>query len=728
MTVTKVEMYKGVPTLLINDIPYPPYLYFFCVPLEKYIKHFHDAGVRIYTWGWGSIIPHSMDIGWYGPGKHDYEHFDREVEQIVKADPEAYLLPRLAVTPPSWWYDLHPDEMCVFDNGIKEGVSMASKIWREEASEALAKFISHVRSSPYKDHFIGYQITGGRNEWFYTHRIDAFPDYSEPMLYGFREWLRNKYENDTSALRRSWKIPDVDFDNATLPTRMEKMKADMNLFRDPSASRRVSDYFEFHSDTVAEALIHFCKIGKEATNNESIFGAFYGYIISAAGFPSLPQHWGQQALLKVLESNYVDFLCAPYGYSYRGPGGVDRPQAVIDSVTLHGKLWFTECDPVTSLAPSGVVGGRANALDETLGVIKRDFGNVLTRGIGMWWMDIDRQGGRYVHPEIMSCISKLKKIGDASFNLDRSYKGGLAVIVDEQTPFYMKPNNNLTYPLIYTQIIHGLSRIGTPYDIYLHDDLSHANFPDYKLYVFLNTFYLTKDEREAIKKKVQRNGNTAVWIYAPSFMEENGFSIEAMHDLTGINIACREVKYWVGGGVYNVTETVDGCPQHVYLTNFDHPITKTVPPNTIFGTDSHIGPVFYCNDPDATTLGRLITPHAWRYIHELPVFCVKEFDNWKSIFIGVPNVPSNILRNIAKYAGVHIYSDYDDVVYANDNFLVVHTKHAGRRTLRLPKECDVYDLFKDESIAKHSKEFTVELPQYHTAFYFLGDVKQLYKR
>lgn len=729
MTIAKVQMHKGVPTLFINDTPYSACTYFFCVPIEKYIKKFRDAGVKIHTWGWSATIPHSMDIGWYGPGRYNYDAFDKQVEKILKADPQAYLFPRLAVSPPFWWYDLHHDEMCTYDSGEREGVSMASKVWRKEAGEALVSFIKHVRRRPYKDNFIGYQITGGRNEWFYTHRIVAFPDYSKPMLLGFREWLRGKYEDDASALRSSWNIPDVDFDNATLPTRAERMRADLNLFKNPSVSRRVSDYYEFHNDSVAEALIHFCKLGKEITNNESLFGAFYGYMVSAAGFPSLPQHWGHQALKKVIESNYVDFLCAPYGYSYRGPGGVDRPQAVIDSVRLRGKLWFTECDPVTFLASTGGAWqpGRAETLNETIGVIKRDFGNVLTRGDGMWWMDIEMQGGRYDHPEVMDCISRLKRIADGSLDLDRTYKGGIAVIVDEQTPFYMKPGFELTYPLIYMQIILGLSWIGTPYDIYLHDDLSHANFPDYKLYVFLNTFYLTKDEREAVKKRVQRNNSTVVWMYAPGFIGEDGFSTENMRDLTGMSIAYREANYHVGFGLYPLDEPLDGCPQRVYLTNFDHPITRGIPPHTTFGTDTSIGPIFYCNDPEAVTLGRLITPHASRFAPELPVFCVKEFKDWKSIFVGVPNVPSNVLRSIAKYAGVHVYSDYDDVVYANYNFLAVHTKHPGERTIRLPKKCDVYDLFKEEFVAKNANEFTVDLRQYETALYFLGDIKELYK-
>ena len=719
MTVAKVEMYRGVPTLFIDGVPHFAYVYFFAAN-DKYIPDFAKAGVHIYTWGWSKVIPHSMEMGWIGPGKYDYRKLDRDVKRILKADPQAYIFPRVAVSPPNWWYDLHPEEMNTYDNGEKEGVCVASRIWRQEAGKAFVNLISHIRNAPYRDHFIGYQVTGGFNEWFNVYHNRPFSDYSRPMVDAFREWLRKRYEDDVSLLRDSWKKPDVDFQNATIPTRDERLRTDLNLFREPSISRHVSDYYEFYSDAVADALIYFCKLGKEATSAESIFGAFYGYLIGAACWPTAFSRWGHQALKKVLDSPYVDFLCAPYTYYRRGPGGFDGPQVPIESVKLHGKLWFTECDTWTFLTDFEHARERGTipkSLEETLGVLKRDFSNALTRGVGLWWMDIMLEGGWYDHPGIMDCIARMKRIADQSLNLDRSYQGGVAVIVDEHSAHYLKPGYELTYPLIYMQSLLHLSRIGTPYDLYLHDDLSNPSMPSYRLYVFLNTFYLTEEERRAIKSKVQRDGSTALWVYAPGFIGENGFSPENIYDLTGMRIAYKKVSHFYPSPPH-------GAPLHVYLTNFDHPITTGLPPNTVFGTDNSIGPYFYCIDPEAITLGNLLSPHCG-VLPELPGFCVKEFDDWRSIFVGAPNIPSNVLRNIAKYAGVHIYSDDDDVVYANNNFLAIHTNHAGKRTIRLPRRCSVYDVFEDRLVAEDVGEFVDDLPQYTTALYFIGDAEQL---
>jgi len=678
-----------------------------------------------------------MDMGWIGQGKYDYSKLDKEVKVILNADPQAYIIPRVAVSAPSWWLKVHPGEVIVFHDGGRQHTSMASRVWLEEASNALINFIKHIRNASYGDHIIGYQLTGGVNEWFYvSHEERRFPDFSKASLCAFRIWLRRKYNNDVSALQKAWKMPKIDFEGVTIPDKAKRLRTDLNLLRDPSISRHVSDYYEFFSEVNADALLHFCKVGKKITENESIFGAFYGYISNVYSCP-YPQHLGHQALRKVLESPYIDFLCAPYQYYNRGPGGTDASQSIVETVKLHKKLWFTECDHPTFLAKgnykiydtpisektSNVIKGLEKRIregripppKETLGIMKRDFSHRFVRRVGMGWMDLIPKQGWYHHPEIKKFIARTKEIIEKSYYLDRFYKGEIAVIVDEETPYYVKPGYELFYPLVYLQDRCGLSKIGTPYDTYLHNDLSNSSMPDYKLYIFLNTLYLTKEERRAIKNKVQRNGSTVVWLYAPGFISEKGFSIENVRDLVGMKIFYRESEYNLPSG--------SGGPLQLYLTDFNHPITKGISSGTFFGTDSAVGPIFYCDDPTVKTLGRLLP--APEGIFCPPGFTIKEFDDWTSIFIGAPNVPSSILRNIARYAGCHIYCDDDDIVYASKYFLSVHASKGGYKKIQLPRKSDVYDVFDEKLIAKDVKEFTCQLQQYDTRLYFLGNISKI---
>ena len=83
-----------------------------------------------------------------------------------------------------------------------------------------------------------------------------------------------------------------------------------------------------------------------------------------------------------------------------------------------------------------------------------------------------------------------------------------------------------------------------------------------------------------------------------------------------------------------------------------------------------------------------------------------------------PNVPSNVLRSIAEYAGVHIYSYSDDVLYADRNFICIHTVKPGEKRIFLPRKADVYDEISGNLIAKETKEFTDKLEAGETKLYY----------
>jgi hypothetical protein len=69
-----------------------------------------------------------------------------------------------------------------------------------------------------------------------------------------------------------------------------------------------------------------------------------------------------------------------------------------------------------------------------------------------------------------------------------------------------------------------------------------------------------------------------------------------------------------------------------------------------------------------------------------------------------------LLRNIARGAGVHIYDDADDQVFASERLLAVHVRYAGERVIRLPQASNVYDPFRKRYVAQKAKEFRVFVP------------------
>jgi hypothetical protein len=80
-----------------------------------------------------------------------------------------------------------------------------------------------------------------------------------------------------------------------------------------------------------------------------------------------------------------------------------------------------------------------------------------------------------------------------------------------------------------------------------------------------------------------------------------------------------------------------------------------------------------------------------------------------------------VLRNIARWAGVHIYSDAGDVLYANKCLLGVHTVAGGERVFRLPRRAEaIYDLFEQKIIAQNVSEFRATLAPLSTAGFRFG--------
>ena len=54
------------------------------------------------------------------------------------------------------------------------------------------------------------------------------------------------------------------------------------------------------------------------------------------------------------------------------------------------------------------------------------------------------------------------------------------------------------------------------------------------------------------------------------------------------------------------------------------------------------------------------------------------------------------MRGIAKFAGVHVYCDSEDVLYVGRRYITFHAASSGKKTLRFPKKCDVYEVYEDK--------------------------------
>jgi hypothetical protein len=350
--------------------------------------------------------------------------------------------------------------------------------------------------------------------------------------------------------------------------------------------------------------------------------------------------------------------------------------------------------------------------DQSIPIYQRNFAQVVTHGIGITWMESSYfVESPLIHDESRRWHDRFQQLGTWALQLDRTPRSEVAVFLDDESFYYEAIRNNIDMPLIWQQRVINLNRFGAPHDLYLLNDLLTGKLPDYKLHVFLNPFHLNNERRRALKEVVCRDGKTALWLYAAGYVNENAgdqaVSVENMTDLTGFRFG-KGGSYW-------------GPFMHV--TNFRHPITQGIAQDLFWGSTRSIAPNFYFEDPDATVLGEVVLGLGrCRGGLGIKTFGAGEPERaWTSVYCATPNVPAPVLRGIARNAGVHLYSEEGDVLYATADLLAAHTVSGGPRCFKLPRQAEVvYDLFHDRVLARNTTQFDVELAPKSSAFYYVG--------
>lgn len=727
MTTAQVKLHNGTPTLFLDGQPaFAGYLWASgpeseSYPMAEVARAYARAGIHLHAFDVGTGGPAPE---WRGPGDGRRDHFDfstvaARLGRILDVDPDARFHLRVHLEMGGeqgrWWRELYPAE-CELDSISRRSTqSFASTVWRAQANAFLRAYIAHLQATGLADYVIAYQTGAGHTgEWVKgdTSMWDYCGDYSAPMQQHFRAWLRQTYHDDADTLRTTWANDSVTFENAAVPPAAAQLTTTHQSFRDPRREQAVIDYYRCLADLCSDLIIDFNRTVKEATHGQALAGAFYGYLLELAwnaGFFSegedslygTTQRSGHLGLAKVLRSPHVDFLVSPYSYGFRGIGGTGCAMPPTESLRLHGKLYIFEEDTRTCLAPRDAGFGRAATLADSRAILQRNCAEVLTRGLGIWWLGHSSHIDPVQEPAFAPLLAQFRALGDFALRLDRAPAAEIAVLVDDESFYYEALTNDLDLPLIFQQRLWGLPRLGAPSDYYLLQDFIEGRLPPYKLYVFLNAFRLDAARRAALQRELQRDGRVALWIYAPGYIADAP-DVAAMTALTGIG--------------FDKGKHVWGPLLH--LVDFTHPITAGLPQDLFWGTNSRLGPVFHVEDADATVLGNVVYSQG----RCEPGFVVKTFPAWTSIYSAAPNIPAPVLRGIARFAGVHLYSEAGDVLCASRQLLGLHTLAGGPRALALPQPVEViYDLFAEKTVARDTQHFDVTLPPKSTALYFCGE-------
>jgi len=612
----------GVPSLLINDEPCAPFAYMSYLGEKAWYKEAAEAGIHLYCFpaylGDRGINSNS-GIGpfrpaiWRGEGKFDFSSIHKDFAEILSADPEARVIIRFHLDPPTWWDKAHPEACCLLPDGTTFRQCFASPVWRDATQEALRHCLSWLLQSEYARHLIGIHIAaGGTEEWFYHFR-DGFHDRSPARTEAFRQWLGETYTSDAD-LKQAWRDPNVTLQTAR-PADISGVKRSKR-WRDPSQEQETIDTFRFHAQTMADNITVFCRLVKEVSEGRLLTGAFYGYHYFVAD----PRR-GHGALHRLLECPDLDYLSSPNAYR-RVPGEDWPPMVAIDSVQRHGKLWMAENDTRTSIttllkdrAPEvcppgkyadGVWLGPAD-IETSVALLWKNTGRMLACGYGGWWFDM--WGGWFSDPALLDVLSKTQELWrDDPSPIIPAMEAQVCVVVDEELCFYDASFGALTGDILSNR--YALAKTGAPYDLYLRQDLAALDLQRYRVLWLLGIPQLHEAEFEQLHA-TKKAGITVLWT-----------------DTKG---------------------------------------TQAQRPNK----------------------ARQVFPGKFRW------------------------TPAE-LRNLWRQAGVHLYSDGGDVLYAGRGWLCLHSVPGGKREIRLPFPAQIVNPTTQEVIQSSSSTFVLELPKNST--------------
>ena len=251
----------------------------------------------------------------------------------------------------------------------------------------LRAFVRHLRASPLAGRVFGCHFGGGLNGEWHCKGGAYFPDTGPAMR------------------RAVGAVPSVE----------RRLGSRTTLLRDPRTDGDVIRYYRRFHQAAANAIVHFARIVKNASDRQWLAGVFYLYLLENIQI----QEAGHLAPETVLACRDIDFIVSPYSYLHtnkpgtptwesdvvddagnwlgraRGVGGDGGYRVPVESLRRRGKLFIAEINPSTYLEPRLVHEGGSGhrTVEGSVRILERDLGQVFASGVGGWLFDFGLIGG-----------------------------------------------------------------------------------------------------------------------------------------------------------------------------------------------------------------------------------------------------------------------------------------------------------------------------------------------
>lgn len=436
---------------------------------------------------------------WKGIKKYDFAAYDKQVDDLLGANPNATFLCMIDLNTPYWL-----TRRFALDSFAEISHAAADPDWIKITTQWMVDFIAYSEKK-YGDKIKAYILSGGgTSEWY--------------------EYDRGRSSRVKNAAWRAWCSAKGFLFDADVPGETKLAKAaHENVIYDPATEMDKIQYWRFHNEVIGSAILQFAKTAREKIPAQKEIGVFFGYyLVSDSKLTS----FGHQDYERVMASRDIDFFISPGTYNDRQIGGGSGPQLVHGTLLRYGKRYLHEIDHRTHVVTKESWKTQA---DDNAG-LKREAAFALINHCSLWWFDM--WGGWYGTQETRDVIRRLKVISDKYIS-DKSPSAAEALLIADPQSVFGVNEKMPEASAMARRFRDTLNKTGTPFDVYSFNDIPFIDLSRYKVVFLPATILITPERAEILKTHVCKNGRTLVWVYAPGISDGKTLDIARIKQWTG---------------------------------------------------------------------------------------------------------------------------------------------------------------------------------------------------
>lgn len=689
----QVVFHEGHCKIIKDKVVFAPFM-FFAGPLEgksesrvsEQIKLAAEHGVTLF------MLKFNLEVG--SSGSTTLKSILDQVSKLKSFAPDAQVVLRLNFVSAEDWKTQFPDAVDPTARTTSNLASLTDDDYWRAAETSLAAVIKGIRESKVCDAIMGVHLD--RDGWNFDPRDGH--DTSNSAQKQFRQWLRMRYRNDIVTLRAAWYDGKASFETIEIPEPVFT-ENQHEFVRTDRRARRWIDYHLFLADTTVERIGELCYTVKQSSEGDYLAGVTYG-----ATFESSHPASGQVSLGKLLRCPELDYISGQSDTDDSAPGQTAGFPFPVDSFALNGKMFLLEERYRTPISGStddddnSPVMKTPQALEA---VHWRDAGAAMAHGGGVIWCDQD--GKAWLNSRgIWERAGQIRKSLLQNLAVERSAPE-VAVFIDERSLTYLADERS--FDALVHNVRESVLRSGLSIGFYLLSDLAHReNFPESKLYVFVNAWDMRPEVRSSIKSRLQRDNKVLFWLYTAGLFEAGRDSLERVREVTGIALRPQPFNSKSGTTILNTKD----------------PLGQALP-SDLMASGCGLEPSFFAIPEDGGIIAEYTSTG-------LPSLLVKPFRaeppemSWTSVFLGEPIVTPAFFRALGQMAGCHVWNFEDDVVHAAAPTLTIHCTETGSRTLTLPNKWVAYNMATNDYMPVENNTVRFKAMDGSTSSFIVGTI------